>query len=167
MFDNYDILYNTFVFNGQIQVYADPGSFRRTDQGIIAHCACKGNAIPMTEHPIAYVVLGLVSCAFKVFSLVAHYCCCTQNKCASNPRCFSSLARSRHSWYVLTSANRVNFVSAGVVSIISAIINAHILLVHHQCVEVTRHHNGLYLTILDTFTNIQHGLCLHKRNTCT
>jgi hypothetical protein len=51
MFDNYDILYNTFVFNGQIQVYADPGPFYRTDQGVIAHRACKRNAIPMTEHP--------------------------------------------------------------------------------------------------------------------
>ena len=71
MFDNYNILYNTFVFNGQIQVYADPRPFYGTDQGIIAHSARKRNAIPMTKYSVAYVVLRLIPCAFKVFSLVA------------------------------------------------------------------------------------------------
>ena len=53
-------------------MHTDPGSLHRTDQGIIAHSARKRNAIPVAKHPVAYRVLGPVSCAFKVFGLVAH-----------------------------------------------------------------------------------------------
>ena len=42
-----------------------------------------------------------------------------------------------------------------------------ILLVHHECIKVAGHNNGLHLTVLDTFWDVQHGLCLHERNTCT
>ena len=53
-------------------MHTDPGSFHRTDQGIIAHSARKRNVIPATEYSVAYHVLGLVPCALKVFGLVAH-----------------------------------------------------------------------------------------------
>ena len=53
-------------------MYADPGSFHRTDQGIVAHSARKRNFIPVAKHSVAYEILGPVSYAFKVFGLVAH-----------------------------------------------------------------------------------------------
>ena len=37
----------------------------------------------------------------------------------------------------------------------------------HQCVKVARYNDCLHLTVLDTFGNIQHCLCLHECNTRT
>ena len=72
MLDNYNSFCHTLRAYRQIQVYADPGPFHRTDQGIIAHCACKRDPVPTTKHPVAYHVLGFVPRALEVFGLVAH-----------------------------------------------------------------------------------------------
>lgn len=53
-------------------MYTDSGSLYVVDQSVIAHSTSKGNAVVMTKHPVAYPVLGLVSCAFKIRSLITH-----------------------------------------------------------------------------------------------
>ena len=73
MLDNDDVAYHAFMLDWEIQVDGDPGP------GIVNHCvvaysANKWNLVPVSKHTITNPVFGLVSNAFKVFSLLSHDC---------------------------------------------------------------------------------------------
>ena len=70
--DHYDAVSSIFKLNWQIQVY---GNARASvvNHCVVAHAAHKWYFVPVTKHTIANPVLGLISNAVKIFSLLAHY----------------------------------------------------------------------------------------------